>query len=432
MSDDANPEDTSEAKNDGIVGAASLGRNSSFLLLAELALAFGRVVTFVLLSRSLGDAATGQYLALLGLTQLIFPVARFGIAHLMVRSVSTGNPFEPAWSKTATMATVAGPLGAVIVLAIALLIFELSIITVLLISTSQLVSLALQHGAVMAAAAASRAEVGLYVNASNTVIRLAVIAVFIGAVSDHTIDAWAWFIFVAGAAGSLSTILIVKRFLGARFRLISPKRSELGDGASFVFVDLANTAQNDIDKVVLGGYGLNEDAGAYGAAVRVADLANLPLAALVRASYSEFFRRGSNTIAEAAQYAKKLTALAVTYGLFAGVALWLLAPSLRFVLGDEFADAVNALRWLAFVPAVRASQFFPANTLTGTDRQWTRARIMSTTAILNLVTNLIFVPQFGWRAAAATTVVTELVFSALLWLAVNKALRAEREALGKA
>ncbi len=427
MSDDANPEDTSEAKTDGIVGASSLGRNSTFLLLAEMALAAGRVLTFVLLGRSLGVEVTGQYAAILALTQLIFPVSRFGIAHLMVRAVSTGKSFGPAWAKTASMATVAGPIGALVVLAIALVIYELSFVTILLISTSQLVSLALQHGAVMAAAALSRAEVGLYVNASNTLLRVVAILIFFFGLSEHTIDSWAWFLFVAGAAGSVSTIVVVRRFLGAKFRLVSPTRAEFTSGSPFVFVDLANTAQADIDKVVLGGYGLDEDAGAYAAATRVLDLANLPLAAVVRASYSEFFRRGSNTIEEAVKYAKKLTALAVTYGLFAGVGLWILAPSLTFVLGDEFVEAPTALRWLAFVPAVRASQFFPANTLTGTDRQWTRARIMSTTAVGNLIANLIFVPAFGWRAAAVTTIVTELVFSALLWIAVNRALRNERD-----
>lgn len=423
------PEKASATEPDGIVGAKSLGRNTGFSLAAELALAAGRMFTFFLLARALGTAGLGRYVAVLGLAQLIFPASRLGIAHLMVRSISRSEPFAPEWAKATTVNIFGGLTGAVLTSVIAAVLFDVSVLTAALITTGQLVGLGLQQSGGMAAAAHGRSEVALAINGVSTVIRVAMVVAFFYLVDEQTIDSWAPLFFVVMVTGSISTVSIIKRAFGARVRLAIPSTADLRLGSGFVFVELANSAQADIDKVVLGGFGLDEDTGVYTAAYRVADLANIPLAALVRASYSEFFRRGSNTITEAVRYAKKLTAFAFTYGLIVGIGLWIFAPLIEFAIGDEFAESVTALRWIAFVPAIRATQFFPANVLSATDRQWVRAKIMSATAVLNLIANLILIPQLGWRGAAISTLVAEVVFSGGLWIAIRRALRAEREAV---
>lgn len=425
MSSEANGTDgDGEQLSSRIVGAKSLGRNTGLLFAAELALAVGRTVTFVLLADALGAEELGRYAGVLGLAQLVLPITRFGIAHLMVRAISRGEAFPPQWAKASTMALVAGPLGSLFVVGLSSILVDVSALAVFLIAISQLVSLGLQQAAGMAAAAQGRSEIGLAVTAASTIFRVSAVLIFFFAV-EPLVDNWAPLLAVAAAASSISTILIVQKFLGGRLKLAIPSAFDMRLGSGFVFVDLANTAQADIDKVVLNGFDLPQDAGVYAAANRVTDLAGLPLRALVRASYSEFFRRGSETLQAAVPYARKLTGYSVGYALLVGVCLWIAAPFLPSILGDDFADSVTALRWLAFVPAIRATQFFPANTLSGTDRQWTRARIMSTTAVFNLVANLFLVPAYGWRGAAITTILSEILFSAGLWIAVNRALRAE-------
>ena len=106
--------------------------------------------------------------------------------------------------------------------------------------------------------------------------------------------------------------------------------------------------------------------------------------------------------------------------------MWVAAPILQIIMGDEFEDSVAALRWIALVPALKATQTFPANVLTGTDRQWARARIMAAAASLNLGANLLLVPRFGWRGAAVSTLLAEAVFSVFLWLAVRRAVSEDK------
>lgn len=389
---------------------------------ADLTLAAGRMLTFVLLGISLGPGQLGRYVAVLGMTQLLYPVSRWGIAHLMVRAISRGAPFDQTWAKTVSANVVGGLIGSGVAVVVGGILFDVGALSILLIGLAQLVGLGLQQAGGMAAAAHGRAEVGLAVNGANTVLRVGAVVLF-WTLGERTVDVWVWYLLASSLTGAVATQLVVARFLGGRLRLVFPDRVELALGAPFVLVDSANTAQADIDKVVLGGYGLDVDNGVYAAAYRVADLANLPLGALVRASYSEFFRRGSATLAEAVRYARKLTLVATGYGLVIGCALWFTAPLLGVIMGDEFDESVTALRWIAFIPLLRAGQYFPANVLSGVDRQWQRARIMSSTALLNLGLNLVLVPRHGWRGAAVSTFVAEAVYMLLLWTAVRSAVR---------
>lgn len=414
-----------KSRSNEVVGASSLGRNAGFVLGADLSFALGRMLTFFLLGISLGSEGLGRYVAVLGLTQLFFPISRLGVVHVMVRNLSRKQPFSPSWSKVVTVTVLGGLVGSVLSVVVAQILFDVSVTTSLLIGLAQLIGLGIQQAGVMAAAAHGRSEVGLLVNGVSTLLRVGAILLFFYVVPSQTIDVWAWFMAATMLGSGLATAVIVRRFLGGRLRLQLPDKGDLTLGSGFVFVEFANTAQADIDKVVLGGFGLDEDTGVYAAAYRVSDIANLPLGAVVRASYSEFFRRGSDKIGEAVRYARKLTTVSLVYGLGVAVVLWFGAPLLGFIMGDEFEESVTALRWIAFVPAIKATQMFPANVLTGTDRQWARARLMSMSAALNLIANLLLVPEFGWRGAAVSTLVAEVFFSALLWFAVHRAVRSE-------
>ena len=127
------------------------------------------------------------------------------------------------------------------------------------------------------------------------------------------------------------------------------------------------------------------------------------------------------------QYARKLTILSTGYGLLIAAGLWICAPLLDPLMGDEFEDSVSALRWIAILPALKALQVFPANVLSGTDRQWVRARLVVATATLNLAINIAVAPIYGWRGAAGATLAAESVFAGLLWLTVRRYVRLERE-----
>ena len=127
-------------------------------------------------------------------------------------------------------------------------------------------------------------------------------------------------------------------------------------------------------------------------------------------------------------FARRLTAIAVGYGIVAGLALFFLAPLVNLVIDEsKLSETVDVVRWLAWIPLLKGLQYFPANALTGADHHNVRSKIIVTTALLNLGANIVLVPQFGWRAVAATTLVSETIFALLLWAAVVAISKREAE-----
>ena len=117
------------------------------------------------------------------------------------------------------------------------------------------------------------------------------------------------------------------------------------------------------------------------------------------------------------------------YGVLAGLGLFFFAPLVTIVIDEsKLTEVVDVVRWLAFIPLVKGLQYFPGNALTGSDNHSIRSAIIFITASVNLIANLLLIPQFGWRAAAVTTLLSESLFAVLLWLAVF--VLAQRERLG--
>ena len=59
---------------------------------------------------------------------------------------------------------------------------------------------------------------------------------------------------------------------------------------------------------------------------------------------------------------------AVGYGVVAGIAIFVLAPLCPYILGSDFEQSIDALRWLAPLPAINALCYLSADALTGVGR----------------------------------------------------------------
>jgi O-antigen/teichoic acid export membrane protein len=409
-----------DMRTERLVGARNILRNSSVVLLGDLVLTIGRLIIFLLLARAFGITEMGVYVSVLAMVQLFFPAAQWGTSHIAIRRIASGGSVRIEWQQVVGTTLRFGTLLIGICTLTASIFFDVNLPAVALIAAAQLIAMTLQGAAQAITTGQGRPERGLLINACSTVSRLSAALLFTLRESHDLID-WAVLFFGASAISVFLTLWIMA---DGRRPLISGSRSsaaDLREGSGYVFAQGASTAQADIDKVVLGAYGLSNDTGAYAAAYRITDLATVPLTALVSTTYSEFFRRGQRNLQEARRYAVKLTAVATGYGLVAGAVLFVAAPWITLLVGDEYAESVEVVRYVALIPAVKATQFFPGNVLTGTGRQWWRARAMWSTAIMNAAANIVLAPMYGWRGAVVATYVTEVVFSALLWWLVRRA-----------
>ena len=95
------------------------------------------------------------------------------------------------------------------------------------------------------------------------------------------------------------------------------------------------------------------------------------------------------------------------------------APLVPHILGRQYADVTEALRWLALLPALKTLHFFTADALTGADHQGTRSLIQIGVAAFNVLVNLWIIPAYGWRGAAWSSIASDGLLALSLLVTVT-------------
>jgi O-antigen/teichoic acid export membrane protein len=163
----------------------------------------------------------------------------------------------------------------------------------------------------------------------------------------------------------------------------------------------------------------------YAVAYRFVDAAMLPVSSLAAATYPEFFRRGLQGVTSSFAFAWTIIRRSVLYGLLIGIALFLAAGLVPGIMGREYENSIVALRWLCLLPPIKSVHAFLTDTLTGADYQWQRSMVQIIVAGFNIVLNLWIIRAYGWRGAAWSSVITDLLLAVLLSLVIRSHLRRE-------
>jgi O-antigen/teichoic acid export membrane protein len=95
-------------------------------------------------------------------------------------------------------------------------------------------------------------------------------------------------------------------------------------------------------------------------------------------------------------------------------------------VGPGFAQSVSALRWLCLIPVFRSVQLMAGCALTGAGLQRYRTTAQVFTVGLNLGLNCWWIPKYGWRGAAVSSLLTD-GFIAAMNLGLLQVLKAQRK-----
>jgi len=328
------------------------------------------------------------------------------------------------------MTTVSGSVLTILAMAICRLVLPRSIpmLVIVLISVSDLIFVRLLDMGAMAFQSVERLSGNAKLNVLASLTRLVGIAGLSLAVSHPGVMAWS----AVYLAGSIVAGLVAVAWV--TFSLGKPKLALHrigGEGAEGFFFSVSLSAQtiyNDIDKTMLARLATLEAAGVYAAAYRMIDVAFVPVRALLTAAYPGFFRNGKNGLGGTIRYGRRLLVRIIPYSLFAFVALMLGAPLVPHILGHQYANITEALRWLALLPVLKTLHFFIADALTGAGHQGTRTVIQIGVAIFNVLINLWIIPAYGWRGAAWSSLASDGLLALSMWSAVSLLRRRERSA----
>jgi O-antigen/teichoic acid export membrane protein len=213
-------------------------------------------------------------------------------------------------------------------------------------------------------------------------------------------------------------LLYASRKLDLPLRFARPHRIHLRRTLSYSATTGGFSINEDSDKTLMVKLASEFDAGIYAAAYRVLGPVLAPVRALVTASHTRFLSDDPTVKNEHLRRAVRYTGAAAAYGVAATAGLMLIAPQLLEILGDDYAKAATVLRWVAPLVLLRTLGLFPFNALLGLRKNLLRTVIVSTCAVLNVLANIVLIPKYSWKGAAASTLGCEIVFLTFTWAAV--------------
>jgi len=387
-----------------------LGNNTRWAAVSEVLQLVSSTLVVLMVARLLDETSYGVLGGVAAVAAIALNLSNLGSHILLLRRAARGEDLREAWSRAVTVGVGLPALLAVLLLAAKPLLqpnvdFDVYVLFIVagmpLFWLSELavyLPVGLGH--------MKRAAIGRLI---VTVCRLGAIGWFALA-AEQTLLTWAWANMVSFALSAVLGVAYVGFAYGVRPVFNRRANEDLGPGLPFSVNGVTENLNDQADRALLLRFDHVEDNGFYSFGGRAIQFAYMPLRMLLRAHDSELFGAGKSGVTKAFGVAARLAPTAVLLGVGAGVVFWFLAPFVPIILGSNWSDEVVAvIRWLAFLPGIRAVQYVAGNTLSAADKQWWRFGATGAAAALNIGLNIWLLPNGSWRTAAMTTYVSESV-----------------------
>ena len=407
----------------------NLTRNTFWMTLGQGSRALIQAFYFTFIARALGVTNYGAFVGVVALVGIVSPFASGGRGNLLVKHVSR-NPasFPTMWGTVILTTLVAGSLAVALVTSLSSWVLPKGIpgTLIFLVGMSDIVGMNLITAAGQAFQAHDRLGLTAALSTSISASRLlAIAALYLYDQSPSSLQ-WSIAYFLSTTLIALVACSLVWKLLGRPILSFPRSGAELREGFYFSASLSAQTIYNDIDKTMLTRLGSFAATGVYGAAYRLIDVSFAPVSALLYAAYPHFFRKGSLGLAPGLLYARPLLLRSLTYASLVAFAILLFAGVVPHVLGEQYADVAEALRWLAPLPLFKAIHYFLSDAFSGAGYQALRCLLQFGVAIFNILINLWLIPAYSWRGAAWSSLASDALLAAGVSISAFYLMRLER------
>jgi O-antigen/teichoic acid export membrane protein len=397
-----------------------LVRNSVWLFAGQGISFVVQGVYFIVLARLLGTAEYGSLAGAVALVAVVSQYSTFGSGLLFLRYVSPDHSqFRLYWGNVLMSVLL---LGSLLVVGLRLsgrwLVGEASVPLLIPIAISDCLFQQLSSCAGQVFQTFEKMKFSAGLTLSSNVLRL-ILAVSMLVVLGKA-SAWQWAIasLVVSSFAACIAFTTVTRFFGFplfSFSLFSKRAKE---GLVFAVSGSTTAVYNDVDKVVLSHFGMNQANGIYSMAYRAVNIGAMPVMSIVTAALPSFFREGTKGIAATFPKAKSLLKRTAVIGITISVVLFVAAPLIPHLIGNSYSESVIALRWLCLIPFFRCFHLSAGDAIAGAGHQKFRLASQSIAAIGNLLLNLYLVPRYSWLGAAWASLATDASLGIMNWVAL--------------
>jgi O-antigen/teichoic acid export membrane protein len=391
------------------VKRSSMARNAGWVMAGTGTGIIMQGFTFVLLARLLGPREYGIYVAAFALAMIASQYSALGSGTVLLRYVSIDrSKFAPYWGSVLLTLLTVGTLligGITLLGRKALKPESANLIVFAGIANCFFQQLAVEAGRVFQAF--QKLKLTALVNAVTHAARLIAVGVLFVIERHSTARQWSIMSVIVSGITALLAFGLVSFQIGMPRVSISNWIGNISEGLGFAFAGSTTAVYNDLDKTMLGHYGMDRANGIYTMAYRIVDLATTPIWSIQAAAIPKFFQRGKESLSSAAELSNKLLARVVTVGAAVALGMFLAAPVLPKVLGHGFQNSVEALRWLCWIPVFRGIHLINGCALTGSGLQNYRTAAQVVASVFNFLLNLYLIPIHGWHGAAWSSLLTD-------------------------
>ncbi len=397
--------------------ARRIFRNFSFLASGKTLGDLFTFLLFVALSRAYGQEGIGRYSFAVAFTGMFTVIADFGLYGYSIKDLSRldgplGKPFGRFYTLRGFLS--AGVL-IILLLTIPFLPFPAETKRIIALVGAYQIFLRLAEG--LGALFITREETHIS-GGLDAALRLATMLAGLAVIASG-----GPLVLVIAAMPILASVQIivayglVTRKYGRPEIVLDPAvlKTTFREALPFAFSLILYQLYSRIDVVFLGFFSGEAASGIYNVAYRIVFLVLfIPHFAAV-----SIFPLASRLFVESREklsklYVKALRMCALT-GIPAAAGIWLLAPGLiRVIYGDAFVESAEVLRYLAWLVVIFFISRMLVTILTSCDLQATATRMQWITAGVNVAGNLILIPRFGVKGAAAATLISESLLAILL------------------
>lgn len=400
---------------------STLPRNASWMLVGQAFKLLIQALYFTIMARSLGAQNYGAFVGVVGLVAILLPFASLGSGYLLIKNVARDNRKFRKNLGCALMTTLLSAsvlFGVVILISRFVLPASIPIKLVMMVAATDLFGSSVSEICGHAFIAFERMKWTAWINVLLSALRLIAAIILTAVHGSPTALQWGELYLGSTSIVVLVALSVVIVKLGTPTFSFLRSAAEIREGFYFSVMQSAQTIYNDIDKAMLARLSTLEATGIYGAAYRIVDVSLTPVAAVRIAAFPNFFRVGADGLSATLRYVKPLIFRALGYAALVALGLWIGARMVPLILGEEYRSTVEALRWLAVLPLLKAVHSFLADALTGAGYQGLRTAISTGVAALNVLVNIWIIPAYSWRGAAWSSIASDALLICAIGMAV--------------
>ncbi len=396
------------------VDETGLMENLSWSMAAEAVRLVSSFAAFLLLVRVYRPVDFGRLMATTALFATLFPLASVGGGWLVLQRVT-----KDCWSTRNALAMTSGltVVGSLVIGSIALVLRPLILPQMpphlfIGVAVSEMLLMGLVEVTLFAAQATERLMAKAVAWSVYGLGRAAAAGVLLVVTDDTGLGSWIAITIGLGAvvltAAQLATV-------GGLVAPALPRWVDVRDGLPYSVGFGAERLLATTDNILLVRFDYVAEAGLYAAARRLMTVSLAPCMAALHAVSARLWRAGSRSIVDARRLAFRYTAYGAAYGLATIVAWLLLGDTITAVLGETYAESADIIPWLSVLPALTVLEIFAATALTGAGLHNRRVVLTVFVGALNVVLNVLWIPDAGWRGAVFASLCSSAVYVVLLW-----------------